>query len=193
MSDPLPRDPGRWLRPCIYVTLIIIAVVAAGLILRVSSTMSGRSPKFEARIAATSLTAALQMYYSEYGHWPDFTGNGLFLDEQRQARLLRVLMGKDEANNPSKIVFFEARIAIESFWKYRSGIHPKTDTLLDPWGQPYRIALDLTGIGTIANFYPDDGPIHSTVIVWSLGKDGQQGSPANPHTFKGSDDVTSWQ
>jgi len=32
-----------------------------------------------------------------------------------------------------------------------------------------------------------------SVSSWSLGKDGKQGSPANPHTCKGSDDILSWQ
>ena len=149
--------------------------------------------KSEARTTAFTLTMALKAYYAEYDHWPDFTGDGLFLDEQRQGQLMRVLRAKDEVNNPRRIVFFEGRDATESSGHYRRGFNPQTDVFYDPWGQPYRIALDTTGTGTIANPYPDDGPIHASVIAWSLGRDGQQGAPANPRTHNGSDDVTSWQ
>ena len=154
--------------------------------------------KAEAKTSAWALAAALKSYYVQYGgKWPDFTGDGLFLDEKRQGQLLRVLLGKDPANNRSMVIFIEAHAAREgsdSSHPYLSGISPKTGAFFDPWGNPYRVTIDTDDDEQIANPYSNDGPpIHAHVIVWSLGKDGQQGSPANPHTFKGSDDVTSWQ
>ena len=191
MSDKLPRDYGMWLR-----TLggILLAFVVVALLFPVIAIETDRGErKTEVKTAVIALNMAIKAYYTEYGHWPDFTSDGLFLDEQRQGQLLRVLCAKDEVNNPRKILFFEAKTATESSGKYRNGIRPETGVFYDPWSQPYRIALDVRDIGTIANPYPDDGPIHASVIVWSLGKDGQQGAPANPRTHNGSDDVTSWQ
>ena len=172
----------------LFLTIFLVALIPR--FLPPSYTVSRRG---EAVAGSVNLMIALQDYHTQYGHWPDFTGDGLFLDEQRQAQLLRVLLAKDEINNSRKIVFYEGKTATERSGKYCSGFHPKTGVFLDPWGQPYRIALDTTGTGIITNPYPDDGPISASVIVWSLGKDGQQGAPANPRTAKGSDDICSWQ
>ncbi len=62
-------------------------------------------------------------------------------------------------------------------------------------GHPYRIAIDADDDNQITDPYSSKPgtEIQTRVIVWSLGKDGQQGAPANPRTNKGSDDVTSWQ
>ena len=176
---------------------LLIAVVIAGLLFpAVSIHRDGGDRKSEAKTAVVGLSAALKAYYTEYGKWPDFTGNGLFVDEKRQAQLMRTLCGKDEASNPRKIVFFEGKIATKktSFSdRYSSGFHPETGVFLDTWGNPYRIAIDADYNEQITNPYSDDPAVQRPVIVWSLGKDGKQGSPTNPHTFKGSDDVTSWQ
>ena len=142
---------------------------------------------------SNGLATALKSYLIEYGKWPSYAGDGLFLDETRNAQLMRTLCAKDEANNPRKIVFFEGKPARGSSRAYYEGIDPETGACLDPWGNPYRIAIDADYDNVIANPYSDESPITTGVIVWSLGKDGKQGSPANPHTFKGSDDVTSWQ
>lgn len=189
VSDkPLP-DPRIWLR---ILAGLLITIFLVALIPRFISPSYTIHRRGEAVAGSVSLIIALQDYHAQYGHWPDFTGDGLFLDEQRQSQLMHVLRSKDEVNNPRGIVFFEGIDATESSGKHRRGFDPKTDVFYDPWGQPYRIALDTTGTGTIANPYPDDGPIHQKVIVWSLGKDGQQGAPSKPRTRHGSDDVTNW-
>ena len=191
----VPNAPGTmlpvWPRFVIYPLLIVVVIIL--IVPALLGQVHQQARKAEARNSDTALTAGLKAYFVEYGHWPDFTGDGLFLDEPRQGQLMRVLLADDVVDNPRKIIFFEARDVTETSGKYRGGFNPKTDVLYDPWGQPYRIALDTTGTGTIANPYPDDGPISASVLVWSLGKDGQQGAPANPHTAQGSDDILSWQ
>ncbi len=172
---------------------LFIAIVLVGLLPHFIPPSYTPSRGGEAVAGTVNLVFALQEYHTRYGHWPDFTGDGLFLDEQRQAQLMRVLLAKDAVNNPRKILFIELPTATESHSHYHAGIDPKTDAFIDPWGQPYRIALDTTGTGTITNPDPDGVPIHASVIAWSLGKDGQQGVLANPGTLRGSDDVTSWQ
>ncbi len=145
-------------------------------------------------MGASQIAAALKHYYLEYGKWPDFTADGLFLDEARQIRLLAVLIAKDEVNNPRKIVFFEPKIATRFGAKgaYRGGLHPVTGAFLDPWGQPYRIMLDHDYDEVVSNPYPQDDEIRLKVIAWSEGKDGKPGAPGNPRTQRGSDDIVSW-
>ncbi len=189
--DELPPKENMWLR---VLGGLLVACVVAFLLAPVVSVETDRGGRKQtAKIGATGLTAALKAYLTEYGKWPAFTGDGLFLDEARNAQLLRTLCAKDEASNPRKIVFFEGRTADKGSGQYREGFHPETGAYLDPWGNPYRIAIDSNYDNEIANPYSDDPPIQTGVIVWSLGKDGKQGSPANPHTYKGSDDITSWQ
>ncbi len=91
------------------------------------------------------LTAAFRQYYTEYGKWPDFTGDGMFVDAGRNARLMRVLTGHDDINNPHRISFFEGLTATkQEMWSDRlsGGFDPDTGTFLDPWGYPFRIVLD---------------------------------------------------
>lgn len=205
MSDanppPLPQsDAARkkfrlWPRLIIYPLLILAVLAVLKLIVTpyLLGRVGGQVRKADAATNTMAITAALKAYHVEYDHWPDFVSDGLFLDEKRQGQLMRVLRAKDPINNRRRIVFIDGRDATETSGKYLSGFHPTTDVFYDPWGQPYRIALEADYDNTIANPYPDDGPIQTSVIVWSLGKDGQQGAPANPRTHKGSDDVTSWQ
>ena len=180
-------------------TALIFVLILGGLLFPAIGTGRRERGKPEAKAAAADISAALKAYFTEYYKWPDFTGDGLFLDEKRQAQLLRTLQGKDEANNPRKIVFFEDRTARQrpgGRGRYFGGFSPETGALLDPQGNHYRIAIDADGDGQIDAPYSDDPhskSILTSVIVWSLGKDGQQGAPANPHTSRGSDDILSWQ
>jgi len=143
------------------------------------------------------MAAALNHFYTEYGHWPDFTGDGKFLDGARNAELIQVLTAHDAVNNPRRIVFFEARAAAKhGFWSSRlsSGIDPVTHTFLDPWGNPYRIILCTRKDNVIITPYSadQDQEIRASAIVWSLGKDGKQGASENDQISQGSDDIRSW-
>ena len=219
MFGARPKNSSPWNRLIISTLVIIFALLALNTFLSFEIKKRSRTgPNMTVKHDVARLTAALKAYYGEYGRWPDFTGDGLFLDEKRQAQLLLtlsyvgtvvflnneerppkilgVLNGKDEANNPRKIIFFDGKMATKALLsggRYCDGFNPETGAFLDPWGNPYRIAIDADGDGLITSPYTDEAPVRTGVIVWSLGKDGKQGSPANPHTYKGSDDVTSWQ
>ncbi len=194
--DELPPKEGAWLR-----TLggLILAVVIAGFLFPAVSIHSGGGDrKSETKTVISHLTSSLKAYYTEYGKWPDFTGDGLFLDEKRQAQLIRMLCAKDETNNPRRIVFIEGKTAVktsDSTRPYHSGINRESGAYFDPRGNLYRIVIDSDYDGEIANPYTDDPykVIRLPVLVWSLGKDGKQGAPSNPRTSKGSDDILSWQ
>ena len=194
MNEELPASPDMWLRTLGGLVLaIVFAALLAGLLFPAVSGPDVDRRKAEAKRQTTDLTNALKYYMIEYGKWPPITGDGLFLDEKRQGQLMRILRAQEVPNNPRRVIFFECKAATERSGKYFGGLHPKTSVLLDPWGHPYRIALDADYDDTIANPYPDDPLIQTGFIVWSPGKDGQQGAPANPRTSKGSDDILSWQ
>jgi len=77
--------------------------------------------------------------------------------------------------------------------------------LFDPWGEQYCILLDATGNDTIdmsaavKTFYSDVGVVRSSVVVFSLGKDGVRGnkgvSPVKlrPSATIPADDIVSFQ
>lgn len=145
---------------------------------------------------AMNLSAALEAYYNEYGRYPLAQPNGLYLDEAAQAKLLSILRGQDIAANPHKIVFFEHRTAqSEGGWlkrkRYVGGVSPGSGALLDPWGNPYRSALDADYDGRVQSPYSDDDAIKAGVLVWSLGRDGQQ-SARRKFGNEPADDLGSW-
>lgn len=180
-------------------TVLICTLIVVGLLYPEITSVRITDRKSEAKTCVVGITLALKAYFMEYGKWPDYTGDGLFLNAERNAQLMRTLCGNDETNNPLKIIFFEGKIATKqtrSSDRYGSGFHPETGAFLDTWGNPYRIAIDADHDGQVDGPYSDDSNdkgLLTPVIAWSLGKDGKQGSPANPHTFKGSDDVTTWR
>ena len=180
-------------------TALIWLLIVIGLLYPTISCGPIEHGRTEAKTCVVGITLALKAYFTEYAKWPDYTGDGLFLDAARNAQLMRTLCGKDETNNPLKIIFFEGKIATKqtrSSDRYRSGFQPETGAFLDTWGNPYRIAIDADNDGQLDGPYSDDSydkSIFARIIAWSLGKDGKQGSPANPHTFNGSDDVTTWR
>jgi len=147
-----------------------------------------------AKSEVTQLVGSLNAYYTEYGHWPDFVGNGKFLDAERNSQLIRLLTVQDIANNPRGITYFEAPPARMSGNGLTNGITSE-GVLVDPWGHPYRIILDADQSGAIASPYPKDPKpkIQAHAIVWSLGKDGKQGAPKDEQTSRGSDDIKSWK
>ena len=195
MSNHLPPEESVWLRIGEGICMVVAAAALTWLFTDPVVTCGHTAGSLPANTAIHQLTAALQSYYAEYGKWPDFTGDGLFLDEARNGQLLNALRSLDVSANPRRIPFIEVRTAgqtDEAKPQYRRGLHPENGSYLDLWGAPYRIALDTDDDGQIASPYPDDPPIAASVIVWSLGKDCKQGAPGNPRTAKGSDDIRSW-
>lgn len=77
------------------VTILAIIVVTYPLLFPAGIGHPRERGKSETKTALVAIIAALKAYHTEYDKWPDFTGNGLFLDEERQARLMRVLCAKD--------------------------------------------------------------------------------------------------
>ncbi|MES2572531.1 MAG: hypothetical protein V4710_21080 [Verrucomicrobiota bacterium] len=143
----------------------------------------------------SSIVAAAKQYQIEYGHLPPVALDGLVLTSELNARLFRIFQGLEE--NPRKIVFFEAKTAkLKGGWfqkkKRCNGFDPVTGALLDSWGNPYRIAFDVSGTGQIASPYKGDLAIERPVIAWSVGEDGIQNLMRNSFNMR-NDDVVSWE
>jgi prepilin-type N-terminal cleavage/methylation domain-containing protein len=121
------------------------------------------------------------------------------------------------AKNPQQTKFFEGHPASDNF---SSGVG--TDLVYrDPWGDPYIITLDMNGdnrcrdafyrkqavtqsspgstLGLVglnnaidASGNGDDFEAPVTVMIWSLGRDGQASPTANAITGVNKDNLTSW-
>jgi hypothetical protein len=132
-------------------------------------------------------------------------------DEQDTAIVLRVLTGLRSSSN---IIFLEESLLSKlnpdfvNFIPDLMGRKMVDGALVDPWGEPYRIALDrdLDGdIDMIETFadtlsgISNDGiivdrnaeriigvKIHKTIAVWSCG-------PDRKNDFGSGDDLTSWK
>jgi prepilin-type N-terminal cleavage/methylation domain-containing protein len=111
------------------------------------------------------------------------------------------------AQNPRGIGYMEGN-AVKNPALPKGGFD-KNGNFYDPWGQTYQVALDtsydnVTVLPATIPPYTDLTASYSTepqsqqpgipngVVVFSFGKDGTQGTAGNK-TYKGSDDILSWQ
>ena len=184
----------------LHAIAVSAAVLISGALFFPSIVVCRPEPGFtRARNDVAQLVTAMKAYNTEYGRLPLADRHGAFIDETSQALLLRVLQGLDHTANPRRVVFFEAQPARRpSKWSkrlryYHSELHPTSEAFLDPWGQPYRVLLDVDYDEKIQSPYQDSEQIRASAIAWSIGKDGIQGSPGRKNILKESDDVVSWR
>ena len=135
----------------------------------------------------STLHTAIKHYHTEYGYYPKVTENGFLGTAAANAKLIEILEGRNEEENPRNIRFIEISKAREWEGRFRSGIDPNTGTWNDRWGNFYRIRI-ATDSNPLKSPYLDEKTLpEGSILVWSLGKDGVQGT-----TVK-SDDITSWR
>ncbi|HEX8371961.1 MAG TPA: hypothetical protein VF585_04215 [Chthoniobacterales bacterium] len=150
------------------------------------------APKAQAKNDAFQLVTAIKAFYTEYGRLPEAKGECVPAD----AALMAILRGKDQQQNPRKIVFLEVPDARKTDGRWRSGLHLETGAWVDPFGSPYLVKLDIDYDNFIPNPYSDSfaGPqkISESVIVWCSGKDGIFGNAQRRAELQGSDDIVSW-
>jgi hypothetical protein len=194
LEDTVTRSRGNLAGSLLLVVAVALFI---GLLFPAIPKPAGKV-RPEAKVAVGQLTTALKQYHAEYGKWPDFTGDGDFVEPAKLGQLMRVLRALDDVSNPRKIVFFEytaARPGRSSKQRFVSGLEPITGVLLDPWGNPYRIKLDADDDGvTVSPYRLNPAPsIRTNVLVWSLGNDGQQADQYRGPGNKISDDIVSWE
>jgi type II secretory pathway pseudopilin PulG len=199
--------------------MAIIAILA-GLLLVAIPIAKQMVYKADAKNTEINLVAAISAYNTEYGKYP--LGNSvpdsnaptdvLFGDSHLSNQaLLDILrnVGPDfntpNQYNPKGIVFFPSKV-VSNPSAPKDGIATqdagtvKKDSLVDPWGNEYRIAIDADGDNRITNLpysdFQETNAPRVPVCVFSIGKDGMLGNKGDGAFRKNgtaSDDVISWQ
>jgi hypothetical protein len=144
--------------------------------------------KTRAASTAYSIKNSIGSYYTEYRKFPvpeTETMEGGYLTDET---IMNVLVSGPTDLNPRKIVFYSGRVAKPvggdaAGKEFRFGISEEAGNfkLWDPWGNQYRIGLDLDGDGKVKG--PSGAEIQDSVIVWSPGPDGTDAT---------DDDIATW-
>ena len=118
--------------------LVVIAIIGilAGLVFPALGTVRNNAKKSKASSECQSLKSAIIMYESEFSRWPaDMSGSkdSLVKDSEYPGMCL-ALTGA----NSKKMVFYEVGVG-----------YKEKDGILDPWGRPYRVILDVNYDGKI--------------------------------------------
>jgi prepilin-type N-terminal cleavage/methylation domain-containing protein len=175
--------------------VIAIIIILAGLLFPAYQAVQNQAKRTQAKNDLTQIVTAVNAFYTEYGKYPLATNDNTISNNEDLFYTLRAVASGANAGdvvNPRKIVFLSPP-NVKDTANPRSGIG-SNGRYYDPWGTPYRIAIDGDYGNTInPNPYTADtgaGPATLTigVIAWSFGKDLTQGT-----NFNASDDVISWQ
>jgi prepilin-type N-terminal cleavage/methylation domain-containing protein len=175
--------------------VIAIIIILAGLLFPAYQAVQNQAKRTQAKNDLTQIVTAVYAFYTEYGKYPLSTNDNTISNNGDLFYTLRAVASGANAGdvvNPRKIVFLSPP-NVKDTANPRSGIG-SNGRYYDPWGTPYRIAIDGDYGNTInPNPYTADtgaGPATLTigVIAWSFGKDLTQGT-----NFNASDDVISWQ
>ncbi|MBR3505700.1 MAG: prepilin-type N-terminal cleavage/methylation domain-containing protein [Lentisphaeria bacterium] len=112
--------------------LVVIAIIGilAGLVFPALGVVRNNAKKSKASSECQSLKTAIIMYESEFSCWPAkvsgstdaLVGSSEYVD----------MCDRLTGNNSKKMVFYEVGVG------YKEG-----DGILDPWGRPYQVILDV--------------------------------------------------
>ena len=190
--------------------VIVIISVLLGLAFPVYQSVQNSAKKTQAKNDVTQIVTAVNAFYTEYGKYPIVTDDSPFTTTGDLFYTLRAVATGANAGdviNTRRIAFLNVSDAKDQT-AARSGIKTSDGQWYDPWGSPYKVAIDGTYDNQIANPYGSTGgagsdPIRQGVIAWSLGKNGVLGGgaagtgfekePGTANTYTSSGDVISWQ
>jgi len=191
--------------------LVVIAIIAIliGLLFPAFRAVQNQAKQTQAKNDLTQIVNAVNAYYTDYGRYPidttvKGTGDATYsTDNNGLFDILRNMTGTNPGNtlDPRAIIFIQPPAAKDQT-NPKSGIKTSTGVWYDPWGSPYNVAIDgnynnivrapnYTDLATTYVTATDgsgDVGVGTGVISWSFGSDGQQAT-----SYKGSDDVISWQ
>ena len=181
--------------------VITIIVILMGLLFPAFRGVQDQAKKTQAKNDLTQIVTAVNAYYTEYGKYPVVADDTPIANTADLFYTLRALaLGTANANdvaNPRKIVFLSPPDAKDQTTP-RSGIKISDGKWYDPWGTPYKIAIDgdydnqITPNPYGANNGAGSSPLRQGVIAWSFGRDAGAGDNGK-NIFTNSDDVISWQ
>jgi prepilin-type N-terminal cleavage/methylation domain-containing protein len=212
------RPPARYSRAFTLIELLVVIAIIAilvGLLFPAFKAVQNQARNTQAKNDLTQIVNAVNAYYTEYGKYPIATNdNTIGPDDSGLMYTLRAdsanANGNPNVNNAtnSRVIVFISppNVKNDTVGQRRSGVSSADGRYYDPWGNPYRIAIDGDYSNTInpnpytANTGAGPSPINLAVIAWSLGPDGVQGATVNGSTctpsgagFNCADDVISWQ
>ena len=182
--------------------VIVIIVILVGLAFPVFQGVLERAKKLQAKNDLTQIVTAVNAFYTEYGRYPLVTDDTPIANNSDLLYTLRaVALGANAlvngvpAINTRQIVFISP--AEDTSQTNPKGKIGSTGQFCDPWGQPYKIAIDGNYDNQITNPYTADtgagpGTLRQGVLAWSYGKDTKLGNNGDGK-YKNSDDVISWQ
>ena len=118
--------------------LVVIAIIGilAGLVFPALGTVRNNAKKSKASSEIQSLKTAIIMYESEFSCWPanlSGSSDGVVSDSD-YVKMCKVLTGE----NAKKMVFYEVGVGYD-----------ESKGILDPWGRPYQVILDVDFDGKI--------------------------------------------
>ncbi|PYL96228.1 MAG: prepilin-type cleavage/methylation domain-containing protein [Verrucomicrobia bacterium] len=192
----------------LFELLVVIAIIAAllGLAFPVFQGVLDRAKKVQAKNDVTQIVTAVNAFYTEYGKYPLVTADTIYGAGGTSSAdlfysLRAVALGANAPVNGVPAVNSRAIVFISPA-EDTSQTNPKgkigsTGHFCDPWGQPYKIAIDGNYDNQITNPYTADtgagpGTLRQGVLAWSYGKDTKLGNNGDGK-YKNSDDVISWQ
>ena len=214
--------------------LVVIAIIAVLATLIFGSVRSAvlRAHKVRCASAIRDVNTALQTFSADYnrppippGIQPGGLADVIFGDSSGRYTndyIVSVLEGEDKPFsfeggdwstrnvNPKLEEYFVFPRTLEK----KNGVYnvqgdPRFGQILDPWGNPLMIAINVppftnersAGISdrwletNNLAVYPDSQPRYESFVIWSYGRDGVKGSVGKPdatNRLDASDDVVSW-
>lgn len=156
-----PRHRSAFTLIELLVVISIIGILASLALPAVNGALDS-ARRTQAKNDVVQIATAVTAYETEYGKLPPVSAN---VDDG----LVDILTGQDDDENPRKIVFLEVP-SIKAGAK-KSGQIDGTGDFLDPWGDPYKIAVD----DDYNHVIPSAGPggkfsatnLRKKVAVWS--------------------------
>ena len=120
--------------------LVVIAIIGilAGLVFPALGTVRNNAKKSKANSECQSLKTAIVMYESEFSCWPaNVSGSAdALVNGSDYVKMCKILTGE----NAKKMVFYEVGMGYD-----------ENKGILDPWGRPYQVILDVDYDGKIKN------------------------------------------
>lgn len=119
--------------------LVVIAIIGilASLVFPALHTVRENARKSKAKTECQSMRTAIIAYESEYSCWPAPTtgSNDAIVNGSDYIKMCKILTGE----NSGKKVFYEVGVGYD-----------ENKGILDPWGRPYQVALDVNYDGKLS-------------------------------------------